>query len=91
MLQLTPFKETKSFREAAHEELTDLLLRQIKRKYRFGDRTLAQLARRFQQLSLENLEALFEEMIDMQTLGQLNEWLDEHTTNETDLLLQESR
>jgi len=40
MLQLTPFKETESFREAAHEELTDLLLRHIKRKYRFGDRTL---------------------------------------------------
>lgn len=81
MLRLTPFKETQSFREAAHEEFSEILLRQIKRKYQFGERTLTQLSRRFQQLSLEDLEALFEEIIDIQTLTQLNEWLDAHTTN----------
>lgn len=83
MLQLTPFKETQSYRETVHEDFTTTLLRHIKRKYGFGERTLTQLARRFDQLRVEDLQTLFEDILEIKTLSQLNEWLDAHTTNES--------
>lgn len=81
MLNLTPFRETTSFQEALREELqddrTELLTKLIRRKFRFADSTMEKLTLRLQQLTLEDLEALFEAILDMRTLKQLNAWIDD--------------
>jgi len=81
MLVVTPFKETESFLEAIHEKLTQLLLRQIKRKYQISGLPVTQLGQRLEALNLVDLKTLSEEITDIQTLHQLNEWLDAHTVS----------
>jgi len=87
MLRLTPFKETDSFKEAMQEVLqevlpkelqsysTDKLIRLIKRKYRLAESTMTKLSVRLRQLTLPDLEALFEAIFDLATLRELNEWI----------------
>ncbi len=76
MLQLTPLKETESVREIRHEDRIELLTKQIRRKFRFADSTMEKLTLRLQHLTLEDLEDLFEAILDMRTLKQLNAWID---------------
>ncbi len=79
MLNLTPFKETMSYKEAFQEDLQkefiETLIKQIKRKYRFAESTVAKLDRRLRQLTLKDLKDLFNEIIDMATLRELNAWI----------------
>jgi len=87
MLRLTPFKETDSFKEAMQEVLQEVLpkelqsysthrlIRQIKRKYRLAESTMTKLSVRLRQLTLPDLEALFEAIFDLATLRELNEWI----------------
>ncbi len=79
MLNLTPFEETASFVEAyqrkLQEEIVGLLTRQIKRKFKFAESTIAKLDRRLRQLTLKDLEDLFEVVIDLTTLRELNVWI----------------
>jgi len=91
MLRLTPFKETASYKEAFLEDFQeamqevlpkelqrysiDRLIRVIKRKYRFAESTMTKLSVRLRQLTLPDLEALFEAIFDLATLRELNEWI----------------
>ncbi|MDM8531792.1 DUF2887 domain-containing protein, partial [Anaerolineales bacterium HSG25] len=81
MLELTPYRETQSFQKAYHEKLyedrLDLLVTQVKRKFRFADRTVQRLTIRLQKLSLEDLKILFGDIIDMNRLYEINAWIDE--------------
>ena len=77
MLQLTPLKETESVREIRHEDRIELLTKQIRHKFRFAESTVERLIFRLQQLSLHDLDDLFEVILDMRTLKQLNAWIDE--------------
>lgn len=81
MLELTPFRETASFQEALQEELQDdrigMLTKLIRRKFHFAESTIEKLTVRLRQLTLPDLELLFDVILDMRTLRDLNAWLDE--------------
>lgn len=81
MLNLTPFRETVTFQEALQEELkeynVEILTKQIRHKFRFAESTMEKITVRLQQLTLQDLEALFEAILDIKTLKQLDAWIDE--------------
>jgi predicted transposase/invertase (TIGR01784 family) len=79
MLRLTPFKETRSYRESLQEDVVGLLTKQIKRKFKFAESTMIRLQERLQRLTLKDLEELFEEIIDMVTLREINAWVSART------------
>ncbi len=80
MLKLTPFEQTATFIETyqrkLQEDRMELLIQQIKRKYRFAESTIAKIDVRLRQLTLKDLKDLFGEIIDMATLRELNAWID---------------
>jgi len=79
MLNLTPFRETTSYKEALQEDLQQdrigLLIKQINRKYHFARSTLVKLDARLRQLTLKDLEDLFMEIVDMVSLREINAWV----------------
>jgi hypothetical protein len=75
---LTPLKETESVQEILHEEKVEILIRQIKHKFRFAESTMEKLTTRLRQLPSQDLDALFEAILDIKTLKEFNAWLDEH-------------
>ncbi len=79
MLQLTPFEETltfkKTYQRKLQEEFAEKLIKQIKRKFKFAESTIAKLDRRLRQLTLKDLEILFEAIFDLTTLRELNAWI----------------
>ena len=77
MLQLTPLKETISGQELLQDDRVDMLTKHIRRKFRFAESTMEKLTTRLRQLPLADLEDLFEEILDMRTLKQLDAWIDE--------------
>jgi len=77
MLNLTPFKETASFKEAMQEDRVEMLIRLMKQKFRFAERTVNQLMLRLRQLTLKDLEQLFGEILKFKSLKQLNAWIDQ--------------
>ncbi len=80
MLQLTPLRETASVQKVLQEELQsfsiDKLIKQIKRKFKFAESTIAKIDARLRQLTLKDLEILFEAIFDLATLRELNAWID---------------
>ncbi len=84
MLNLTPFTETASFKEAMQEVLPkelqsysiEKLIKQIKRKYHFAESTMTKLGIRLRQLTLKDLDTLFEAIFDLANLRELNAWID---------------
>ena len=83
MLRLTPFEETISFQQAKKKVLQEdritLLSKLIKRKFKFAESTMIRLRARLQKLTLKDLEDLFEEIIDMVTLREINAWVSGRT------------
>lgn len=81
MLQLTPFEETRSFKKAHNKKLKesyiDLLMKLIKRKFRFADSTLSRLEQRLHHLKLVDLQEMFPEIIDMHTMRHIDIWIDQ--------------
>ncbi len=80
MLNLTPFKETTSYKEAFQEDLQsysiEMLIQQIEAKFRFSKRTITKLILRLRQLTLDDLKAMFKEIIIMKRLKEINAWID---------------
>ncbi len=76
MLRLTPLRETISGQELLHDNNVEMLIKHISHKFRFAESTISKLDVRLRQLSLQNLEALFIDIIDMRTLREINIWLD---------------
>ncbi len=80
MLQLTPLRETASVQKVLQEELQsfsiDKLIKMIKRKFKFAESTIAKIDTRLRQLTLKDLEILFESIFDLSTLRELNAWID---------------
>ncbi len=75
MLQLTPLRETASVQKVLLEDRVELLTRHIKRKFKFAESTIAKIDTRLRQLTLKDLENLFESIIDLTTLRELNAWI----------------
>ncbi|BAY12333.1 DUF2887 domain-containing protein [Calothrix sp. NIES-2098] len=72
MLGVNLGEEPRAIREAKESEVRSLILRQLKR--RFGELN-DELQTQIQALSLEQLEALGEELLDFSTLADLEGWL----------------
>ncbi len=79
MLKLTPFRETTSYKETFFEDLqkefAEKLIKMIKRKFKFAESTIAKIDTRLRQLTLKDLEILFEAIFDLSTLRELNVWI----------------
>ncbi len=92
MLNLTPFEETTSFKKAMQKVLPEelqkdrigLLIKLISRKYHFARSTLVKLDIRLRQLTLKDLENLFEAIFDLSTLRELNAWIDSRLPAQND-------
>ncbi len=88
MLKLTPFDQTDTFIETYQKKLQEdlkkdrmedrvgLLIKLMKCKYHFARSTLVKLDTRLRQLTLKDLENLFEAIFDLPTLRALNAWID---------------
>ncbi len=76
MLKLTPLRETISVQKVLQEEFSERLIRLIKRKYHFAEKTMTKLSVRLRQLTLKDLDTLFEAIFDLATLRELNAWID---------------
>jgi len=81
MLNLVPLRELPSVQEVIQESLQDhsidLSLRLIKRKFHFAEKTLNQVMLRLRQLTLKDLEQLFEVIFELKSHKQLNAWIDQ--------------
>ena len=84
MLDLTPLRETTSFQEEFQDYTVEILIKHIRRKFDFSERTMENLDIRLRQLQLKDLENLFEDIVDMNTLKQLNAWIDAHLPETVD-------
>ena len=81
MLRLTPFEETITFRETyqkkLREERTQTLVDIIRLKFSPAERTMTRISKRLIKLDLENLKILIRQMFVIDTLKQLNTWIEE--------------
>jgi len=83
MLKLTPFEETTTFVETYQRKLQkdlqiysiEKLIKLIKRKFKFAESTMTKLSVRLRQLTLKDLDNLFEAIFDLSTLRDLNAWI----------------
>jgi len=87
MLNLVPLRELPSgqelIQEVLQEDRVDLLIRLMKRKFHFAEKTLNQVMTRLRQLTLKDLEQLFEAIFDFKNLKQLNAWIDQRLAIQT--------
>jgi predicted transposase/invertase (TIGR01784 family) len=79
MLKLTPFEETTSFKEAMHQETLKLLLGVIEAKFVPAPETTQEINNSLKELDLKNLKVLFTEILKIETVEQLETWIDLHT------------
>lgn len=78
MLRLTPFHETESFKEAMKNERIDIALNMIEVKFGVSPEKLATLAANLALLDLNTLKALIKQLMRLETLEQLDYWIDDH-------------
>jgi len=75
MLKLTPLAETRSGQKLLQESFAELLTKLVKRKFKAAEKTLARSEARIQQLTLRDLKDLFDEILDMTSIRELNAWM----------------
>lgn len=78
MLRLTPFHETESFKEAMKNERVDILLNQIEIKFDVPPEKVEAIASDLAKLDLNTLKALLKQLLRLETLEQLEFWIDDH-------------
>ncbi len=84
MLNLTPFEQTATFVETYQRKLQEdlqsysieMLIQQIETKFKFSKKTITKLVLRLRQLTLDDLKAMFKEIITMKRLKEINAWID---------------
>lgn len=76
MLKLTPLRETSSVQEVIKEELVGLLTRHIQRKFTLSEALTADLIVALERLEANQLEALFDQILDIDTYEVLEQWID---------------
>jgi hypothetical protein len=81
MIKLTPLEETYSGQKLLQNDRIGILTKLIRHKFHFAESTLEKLTIRLRQLSLPDLAALFEAILDMRSLRDLNTWLDERLSS----------
>lgn len=78
MLRLTPLRETISGQELLKEDRVAMLTRQIQRKFALAPDLLNATVLELDQLELDNLRALIGEILFIDTLEQLEQWITDH-------------
>jgi hypothetical protein len=77
MLRLTPLAETISGQELIKDERVAMLAHQIRRKFMLPEEIVEVVCGELQALDLESLKALFELILEIDTLEQLEHWIAE--------------
>lgn len=75
MLRLTPLEETISGQELIKNERVTILTRQITRKFALSPELAAALQIELNKLDLQPLQRLLDQILDIETLEQLEQWL----------------
>lgn len=78
-IQLIPLAETTDGKELLHAHGVRILRKQIKRKFAPPDDKLESLANNLGQLNLVDQDDLLEAILEMTTLDELTDWLEERT------------
>ncbi len=78
MLRLTPLHETASFQEAIKEDRTDMLLRLLQTKFAMSSEVKRAIIFDLVQLDMDVLETLFEHILQIDSLEQLERWIADH-------------
>jgi phosphoenolpyruvate-protein kinase (PTS system EI component) len=78
MIRLTPLAETVSGQELLKEERVMTLTALMRAKFAISEEVLAAIAIDLQKLDLNSLKALIEQILHIETLEQLEQWLAEH-------------
>ena len=78
MLRLTPLRETISGQELLKEDRVDMLARQIQRKFALAPDLLSATVVELNQLELDSLRMLIGEILFIDTLEQLEQWITDH-------------
>lgn len=78
MLRLTPLRETISGQELLKEDRVDMLARQIQRKFTLAPDLLTATIFDLNQLELDSLRTLIGEILFIDTLEQLEQWITDH-------------
>lgn len=74
-IRLTPLRETASFQELLKEEQVKLLLLLIESKFTLSDTRGGALCAELTNLSMGTLQALFPQMLNIDSLEQLEQWI----------------
>ena len=82
MIHLTPFDETASFQEALKEKYVRVLTMHIDEKYSPSLELSKALADDLLQLDTNLLEELFAQILHIDSIEQLEQWIAEHATLE---------
>lgn len=81
MLQLTPLRETASVQEVLKEERIEALYDQIQEKLMLSDEIMAVVQDELMKLDMESLKALRRQILHLDTLEQLENWIAEYLAN----------
>jgi predicted transposase YdaD len=82
MLRLTPLRETISGQELLKEDRVEMLTRQIQRKFDLTPELFAATVAELNQLALDNLRALIDAILFIDTFEQLEHWIAAHLPTE---------
>lgn len=76
MLKLTPFRETTSVQEVLQEHSIEMLMSLMKAKFSLLPEIAQDIEARLEQLPLAKLEDLFKDILVLDTLEQLRQWIE---------------
>ncbi len=78
MLELTPLEETISGREILHDDRVKMLAQQVNVKFSLSPEDKALVLADLENLDLDDLESLFTEVLKIETVEELQVWIQQH-------------
>jgi hypothetical protein len=83
MLKLTPLEETMSGQELLKNDRMEILTKQIQLKFAPSTTRMEAITLNLQKLDLERLKELFEQILKIETIEQLEAWINNYLTKNT--------
>lgn len=78
MIRLTPFAETSSGQELIKNERVKTLIRLVTRKFSLSPELAASIQVELNKLELETLQHLLEQVLDLDAVERLEQWIAVH-------------